>query len=464
MTAALSHPWPTLVVRGATEADARAALAALEAELGELPQAEWIEPWAPDDPEGWEVRVAIPGLDPMTWSAVSDRAELIGGASPARVQAEASGRLVVETLEVDGLRAERLTLDGEPAPPDVLRRDARGDAVLDAFFAAVNGHIRRRVSAVGLEEGRPVLHRRDGRVGVELAFDQAPFEGASPEEAERLRLAILAGVVEGLGEVALPAHDTAAWDDPLGGFSLVIWLAMPRVTVLPADGDDSVDPVLAQGTGGRISAIELQVVPDADAPRAHSRVVDAVVDVAEAGADLTPGPLRFTGGVPTPCWWARGAVPELDDPAISRVRLVPVPAFAADDWAACDVACWVEGDSAFVRVTDAGGRDRLEPVEDRPLVPEAAWRQLCASISAKAVRGLRDGHGEGVEWTFGAESWREPRFRSLLRAAADAAIPDDRPLQRVATVAHSADGTFVRVWFADDPRKEEQEDPSDTEI
>ena len=444
---ALAHPWPTLVLRAPTEAAARAALASLEADLGPLPQADWVEPFGPDDPDGWEVWVSCPGLPIAAWLQVADRATLTGGRPPGELAAEAEGRLVCEALSIDGWTAERWTFDGEPAPPDLLRRPEVTDPVLEALVAAVALGVHQTVPAVRLLEATPVVHRRDGRSGLELTFDHQPLEDLDPERAHDVRAEVLAGVARGLGDVPLPVHPRLHWDAPLGGIAFVLWLGVPCAAPLPPDGGDGAPPDALTACGGRLAALELQLRPRGT----HLEAAMAVEALAAQGLEIAPVGARWWAGRFCPAWWVTGGAWSPPPAAAADAwRLVPVPAYAADSWPLLDLGCWREGGVTFVRLTDPTGRDWLSPATPRPLAPEQAWRMVAGATSARALGGLRDPDGaEGLEWSFSADSWRPERLRGLLRAVADAVLPDPRRALPVGEVAHTPDGTLVRIWFAE---------------
>jgi hypothetical protein len=443
--AALADPWPTAVIRSSDEATAAGRLRAFEAALGELPQAEWIEPFGPGDPAGWEVRIPLPGLTASAWAAVGHLASLQPGVSPARAAAEREDRVAAEILEAPGLALERLTIDGEPAPPLLLRREV-SDPVLSALIAAVDAATRARVPGVALVEACPVIEFRTGKFGLELAFD-----GLGVDDA---RHGLAAAIAAGIGDVGLPVSSIGSWE---AGFTVVIWLAVPPVPLLP-EGGDSFDG----GCGERIAAFELQVIPR----RSHLEAALAVAALAEGDrVELSPaggrwisveGRLQFV-----PCWWAAAATLP-PHPAIAAVRSVPVPRFLAEEWRSCDVACWVEGGVAFVRATGPAGADRVEIAREHELSPRDAWARAAADIGARSVRGLRDDLGDGLEWWFGPSSWSD--LRDVLRRVAaisrgsTAEIGVVRFAQRppilsepynpvLGTVAHSLDGTAIRVWF-----------------
>lgn len=492
--AALASGWPTLHLFGDDEASVEAALTALQALLGPLPQADLIEPWSPDDPEPrWELRVDLPDLSAETWHAIQQHlpdAILVPGLREGARAAQDLGLLHLEPLHAgDGLIAWMPGDEEGSLTPDLAR--ARGaDAQIQDLEVELAHAIRAIDPAIAFRSDRgpdtvqPVVHRQTGRFGIQLTFGPETFEGLDGDAVAARRQALLTALSSVLARRAshplVRLAPDVRWDVPLGGLSLLAWILAPAVPALPVDSDvppglSPTDPALTAllADPSQLESIELQVVPTT--PAAHDRVVEQITATLSHDGPVRgalPRWLRVGGRwvfcpiwqVPTPDVGPE-LRPLLDQLAaldeVAALRVVPgEPCGLGDVWSVCQPA-WTWGPlHALVRVRDAlTDRDRLPEAAGRPRHPRDAQVEVQAFAALVAAgepagllpgapgpgRAIVDSAGrEGLEFSFDARSFSAEPLRSTLSALGAVGHPELAP---VSFYAHRHDRTVVRLWF-----------------
>lgn len=376
-------PWPTLHRTFSSEADALAALAALEGELGPLPQAELIEPW---ESEGWSLRIELPNLTEGQAEAIqADGAELRAGQLPGARAARDLGRAVPDFVGDAVLWSD--AVDGGLLLPDLIQTEGRPEhvALAHRLIAAIQG-VSPELVPDALAAISHHTHRSTGRLAIGLHVPADPLDRLNGEELAAVRLEIMEAL-----RLVVPQADLA-WD-PRSGVSVYVFVDDVRGTSLPGDGvvDAGVHPpvavLLASNLGQRCASVEVQALlaPGTDHEDMTLQIAEALAVVDAVGGEPRWVASRINGSLSwlfCPTWMvdcaAIAALSErLQDVGsllgVHALRVVPAsPLGLETEWPYMDPAWWWVGRRWCVRWHDGlRDRDRLvawKPEEESPEV------------------------------------------------------------------------------------------------
>lgn len=283
--AALASGWPRIRVLGTDPSVLEAAFGILQAHLGPLPQADHIEPFDATTGEPWELRVDVPGLDPVRWLTVREALagfapELAPGEPLETTAADDLGARTSDWIDAGPLAARLLLdADGQLQRLDLQRTGGHDEAVRaverDLALALQAADPRLALQGTrGPDTLDTVMHRASGRLGLELAFDARAWQGLDGDEVLALRRA----AVQAVGEVLVARHDhpVLRLAPDLHGWlrmdalHLVVWIVAAPVPLLAGDAPlDAAPPpdrptleALAADLAGWVHDLELQVVTD----------------------------------------------------------------------------------------------------------------------------------------------------------------------------------------------------------
>lgn len=405
-------PWPTILLETASEADAVQFVRDLEQLVGPSPQAELIEPWEPGLP--WRVRVDHPQLSSERVDAILALHEGVSiepGVLPGARAARDLGAVLPD--EIGGAVLWSDAVEGGLCPPDLDEEapEPPGAALASELVAAV-----RAVSAElvpDLSEAVDfVRHRPTGRRGLRVRIPEKPLEALSGDQLLALRAEVVAaieGVIHRRRTSTIGLAPDLSWD-PRMGLSIIAWRTDAPGPHLPGDSvvepglEPALDDLPALDLGGRVHALEVQVVPDD--PGEHEAVALACAE-ALAGSELVGAEPRWVfarsaGGIVAtfcPCWHAPETSlstlgPHLaimkDLPGVLAVRVVPIDPVGLEDVAGYLDPCWRwTGSHWIVRWRDGvRDRDRLVAWVARDAEPADGAAAMALARALGGVPGL----------------------------------------------------------------------------
>lgn len=457
--AALASGWPRLWVSTASELGLIRARTIATSILGPLPQADELIPFAPSG--SWELRVDLPGLEPLDWIRVRDALAAAGlegrlePADPLHVTEALDRGWLIGERHGPGLDA-RLLIDPEGGAVRLdLRRVAGLDPALEELEAQIVARIRAVDPALQLRSDRgpdtlvPVVHRPTGRVGIELDLGRGGWSQRGVVLAELAALAV-ARADHPVLQLAADAH----LDTRLGGLQIVLWLVAPPATPLPGDGgiEGGVSTALLEALrgGALFEDLELHVLPHDAA--AHDEVVSAISKIAEAAGWLG-GPPRWVEGPQglrfCPTWrLSRDQLQPVlglgQGPGVAGIRIVPgEPSGLAEGWPIIQPSWRWAGARCLVRLRDARtDRDLLERVEERSATPQD--HEIADRLEGWS-RPVVDRRGRpGLELIAGPEVASEAGLRALLQ---EMSAVDHPALLPTGTWGYTPEGARIRLWY-----------------
>ena len=420
--AALASTRPRLCVVCPDEPALLTVRAALEHQLGSLPQADELEPFHPAEP--WELRIDLPTLTADEAGAVG-QAVVDAGFTPqwsvapslAVTEAHDRGLRVTSAWNTHPWLTSEYDSTGRPLRRELHRVRPHDALQADLVEAVADLPVRMR-SDQGLDTLQGVVERHTGRVGVELDF--GPGSWAHREQ-------VLARLTEMATRPRSPRWTGSGLvEEVLDSLRVVLWLLSPPCEAWLGDDAVTTAPLPDQlATLTRDAAawgdhVEVQVVPTS--PAAHDRMVDRVVAIA-AREGWVGGRPRWVigpeGPAFTPSWRAPShalqAVPAVSALAdVAAVRAVPAEPHGLDeDWPVLQPLWRWIGSRCWVRLrSGVHERDVLPTVRARPA--DRRDHEVADTIEADC-RPVVDAHGgQGLEVV--SKAWQAPEVRALLRA------------------------------------------------
>jgi hypothetical protein len=463
--AAFASGWPTICGEFSDEKSLIRCLKQLCERLGELPQADVIEPYAE---EPWELRVTLPDLAPERWLAlVSEEGfsvlRLLPGCPTGARFALDCGALDFE--EGPGLARRSFVGDDEYRRPLLRGRDPDEatrslEQELVSAYRAVAPALYME-SDRGMDTAEIVIEPCSGRFGLRLCFPVASLEVF--EDPGPGREALFRGI-EGVVRARASHPVLRLWPriewSTAGGLEVCLWMLGPQQPVYPAGRLNS----SARGIPAQLERadrpIEVLLVPVDEG--AH-------LPLAEAAGEMIHGSgLALTGGWPrwirledgshrfALSWWfpseklaeARGLVAWASgraDVLETRVQPQSPPSLEAD-WRQLDPV-WFSGENRVAVISRElwSGRDRCPVLGARPPEPpELPLYQLSHSAFVGPPQPvLAVDERPGLLWRLSHDVWQQPKLDALL------AVFDQLPAEQlgpVLDVGFDPEGAWLLAW------------------
>ncbi|MBT3219144.1 MAG: hypothetical protein HN348_08640, partial [Proteobacteria bacterium] len=296
--AGLCSGWPTLHVYAPQEMIIHRALKLVESALGQLPQAELIEPWdlaGDEQEEPFELRIDLPDLSASSWEglraqleAIGVEIELVPGMSPGARYCDDTGLMVTDEVIFGDVVARR-HFDGEKEEELVLKVMRQFPEEPDAELLRLERDLADAVRSVkselffrtdrGMDTVQPVVHRGTGRVGVQVDF-------VDDLDSQQEILAVVADLIcRRADDETVRLSPDLLFSTRLG-LQLTLWFISPPAEVYVMDeviaaGSSPCTKALSSLLGdvaGLGWGLELQVVPEETG--LHRQVVTKLGELA----------------------------------------------------------------------------------------------------------------------------------------------------------------------------------------